>query len=428
MDEPGAARVGDQPDPDESRDEGRGVGGDPDVARTRKGEPGARDRAVDRGDDRLLERADRTDIRVVGPFERLPDAAGQLGELLQILARAEPATGTGDDDGADFGIGRLLERPPQSVVERAVEGIEDLGPVEGDRKHRAVADGQHLVSHRRPPFCSRNARTASCASSPSIDMREPVARVPDGLVPGEVAPDVQLLLRVAGRLRELGGELLDPLVHGRVELCLGNDLVHEPPLLGLRGGDLVAEEDDLPRPPVAHHELEPLRGASRRHRSVLEADVPDEGGVDHHREIARHLQLVAAADRDAVDARDRRLADLAQPVVRVLEGAEPLPVLAGVSEQILAPGAQVGADAERAAGAGDDDRANVVVPRCVLARACDLAQHAEVEGIQDVRPVEPDRRARRSLVIDDRLEAELLRVARARVRRFGHSRSTRSGR
>jgi hypothetical protein len=61
--------------------------------------------------------------------------------------------------------------------------------------------------------------------------------------------------------------------------------------------------------------------------------VADERVVDHHGEIAAHLQLVAAADRDPVHARDRRLADLAQPVVHVLEGAEPLPVLLRVPEQ-----------------------------------------------------------------------------------------------
>ena len=86
------------------------------------------------------------------------------------------------------------------------------------------------------------------------------------------------------------------------------------------------------------------------HGAVLETDVADERRVDHHREVARHLQLVPAADRDPVDARDRRLADLAQPIVHVLERAEPLPVLARVAEQLLVPRAQVGADAERAAG------------------------------------------------------------------------------
>src|SRR5690348_13189229 len=48
--------------------------------------------------------------------------------------------------------------------------------------------------------------------------REPVARVADGVVPGEVAPPVQLLLRVARRLRELHREALDVVVDCGVEL------------------------------------------------------------------------------------------------------------------------------------------------------------------------------------------------------------------
>ena len=135
----------------------------------------------------------------------------------------------------------------------------------------------------------------------------------------------------------------------------------------------------------------------------------------------RHLELVAAADGDPVDARERRLADLAQPVVHVLEGAEPLPVLLRVAEQVGAPRLQVGADAEGAAGAGDDHDADLVVPGGVLAGPRDLAQHLEVEGVEDLGPVEPDRRARRLLLVDDPLEPELLGRERARLGGLRHS-------
>ncbi len=151
--------------------------------------------------------------------------------------------------------------------------------------------------------------------------------------------------------------------------------------------------------------------------------MADERVVDDHRQVARHLELVAAADGDPVDPRDRRLADLAQPVVHVLEGAEPLPVLLRLADERLLPGAEVGPDAEGAPLAGDHDDADLVVPGRVLAGARDLAQHAEVERIEDVGPVEPDRRARRRLLVDDRLEAELGRVDRGRVRRLGHVQS-----
>src|SRR5215217_1889257 len=178
--------------------------------------------------------------------------------------------------------------------------------------------------------------------------REPVAGVVDRLVPGEVTPEVEVLLRVAGRLRQLPSEILDHAVDLGVEVGCGYDPVHETPLLGLRGRDLLAHENDLARAPVAHHYRQPLSRTPRGHRAVLRPHVPDEGVVDHDREVAGHLQLVAAADRDSVDARDRRLPDLAQPVVRVLEGAEPFPVLGRLVEVVLRPRAEIGADAEGA--------------------------------------------------------------------------------
>src|SRR5262245_55198866 len=80
--------------------------------------------------------------------------------------------------------------------------------------------------------------------------REPVAGVPDRLVPREIAPHVQLMLRVARRLRELALEALDPPVDDRVELGRGHGPVDETPRGGLRGRDLVAEKDDLARAAV----------------------------------------------------------------------------------------------------------------------------------------------------------------------------------
>jgi hypothetical protein len=97
---------------------------------------------------------------------------------------------------------------------------------------------------------------------------------------------------------------------------------------------------------------------------VLGAYVPDERVIDHDREITGHLELVAPADRDPVDPRDRRLADLAQPVVSVLERPEPLPVLGRLVEIVLGPRAEIGPDAERRPAPVADD-ADLVVPRSV---------------------------------------------------------------
>ncbi len=156
---------------------------------------------------------------------------------------------------------------------------------------------------------------------------------------------------------------------------------------------------------------------------MLRPDVADECVVDYHRQVARHLQLVAAADRDPVDAGERRLADLTQPVVRVLEGPEPLPVLGRLVEVVLGPRAEVGADAECPAGPREDDDAELVVPGSVLARARELPEHLEVERVQDLGPVERDRRARWGFLVDDLLEAELVRRDRARAGGLAHWRS-----
>ena len=73
---------------------------------------------------------------------RLPEAVAdvaRLTELLQVLAGAEPAACAGDDDRAHRSVARLLQRVPETGVERAVERVEDVGAVERDRLNRAVA-------------------------------------------------------------------------------------------------------------------------------------------------------------------------------------------------------------------------------------------------------------------------------------------------
>ena len=67
-------------------------------------------------------------------------------------------------------------------------------------------------------------------------------------------------------------------------------------------------EDDLSRARRSPTMIrKPLSRAARGNRAVLGPDVTDERVVDHDRKITGHLQLVAAANADAVDARKSRL-------------------------------------------------------------------------------------------------------------------------
>src|SRR3989442_3906901 len=73
---------------------------------------------------------------------------------------------------------------------------------------------------------------------------EPVAGVADRLVPRDVAPPVQVLLRVASRLRELRRQLAGVLFHCGVELCCRDSAVDQAPLGRLRRRNLLAEHHD----------------------------------------------------------------------------------------------------------------------------------------------------------------------------------------
>ena len=115
-DEEGAAHVGDEPDVDEGRDEGRALGGDTEVAGTGEGKAGARGRAVHRREDRLLELADGEHGRVVVTAQAAGDVARGLAELVQVLPDAETAARARDDNRADARVPRFLERPDQLLV------------------------------------------------------------------------------------------------------------------------------------------------------------------------------------------------------------------------------------------------------------------------------------------------------------------------
>ena len=247
--------------------------------------------------------AHRVDRRLPGHLAVLDhvgaDGPGAETEAAAAVVLVVPAAATA---AADLRRRAPRRRPPARSARRRRAG-------------REIASRAPLKSSSTlipSPFRrSRNPCTPALPSSLSIDSASQSCACRIVAVPGQVAEEVELHLRVAGHQRQPVGELRDELVDGRVELGRRDGAVDEPPLLGLLRGDLLAEQDDLARAAVADEDRQPLRRAGRRHRAVLEADVADERVVDHHRQVARHLHLVAAADADAVDPRDRRLADLA---------------------------------------------------------------------------------------------------------------------
>jgi hypothetical protein len=106
--------------------------------------------AADRGDHRLA--------HAVGDVARAPGlardrtgpAVADLREILHVGPGAEAATGAGDHDRTDLGVVLgLVEQPEVLSLERRVPGVEAVGAVECDQRHRAAALGEDRRVGRR---------------------------------------------------------------------------------------------------------------------------------------------------------------------------------------------------------------------------------------------------------------------------------------
>src|SRR3989304_3639409 len=160
-----------------------------------------------------------------------------------------------------FDLRRRLIRPPEGAAAVAAVG-ELLGDVRGPAVGAALR-GRAPGALRGPVFpggaagAPRRPRPLSHDRCDSLPRRgrarvqgQPVAGVADGEVPGEIAPEVQLLLGVARHLRQLVDQLLPQPLHRGVQFRARDDLIDPAPGQGLLRRDLLAEEEDLPRPPL----------------------------------------------------------------------------------------------------------------------------------------------------------------------------------
>ena len=134
----GAHLAARHPDPDRlGREPGR-LGGDAQVARVREREPAAVGGAVDRGDHRLREPAERRDrvaeVRLPAHPGRGSFEAGRRrrrSDALQVEAGAEPPAGAGEHDRRARLVTREAgERRVEAVEERDVDRVQALGPVQ----------------------------------------------------------------------------------------------------------------------------------------------------------------------------------------------------------------------------------------------------------------------------------------------------------
>ena len=117
----------------------------------------------------------------------------------------------------------------------------------------------------------------------------------------------------------------------------------------------------------------------------LDLRLAELGVVGGDDEVALHRHLAAAAEREARDRRDHRLARARDAILVAGEVAE-IDVDVGLARHLL----DVGAGGERLLRAGDEDAADVDVGLERVDRGVQFVDQRGVERVERLRPVEAD--------------------------------------
>ena len=168
-----------------------GVGGDPQRARHRQLAPAAERVAVDRRDDGLAQVLDQIEDMLAAQCMLLALRRGLDGQLVDVGAGHERlVAGAGEDDRAHGSVVLEQQRRAAQIVDGGgIEGVENLGAVDGDDGDRAIALEQEVVKVHRGTTVSissytprDHARRRSCR--PARRPRQPSGRTTSPVRPG----------------------------------------------------------------------------------------------------------------------------------------------------------------------------------------------------------------------------------------------------
>ena len=138
---------------------------------------------------------------------------------------------------------------------------------------------------------------------------------------------VRDLLDLLDRERRLAGELARPGERGVEQLVVGDHAVDQAELVGLVGGDRVADQVHLQRLGLADQPRQALGAAEAGDDPEVDLGLAEGGRLGGDAHVAGHRQLAAAAERQAVDGGDRDhragAAEGAQQVVALVEQLAP---------------------------------------------------------------------------------------------------------
>src|SRR6266571_6105034 len=204
---------------------------------------------------------------------------------------------------------------------------------------------------------------------------------------------VHVLLAVEGvaaeaqRDRRLASEQAGDLPHGRIELFVRDDTIDHAEGLQLGRGPAVAKhlhlEQDLARDVAGQDGLD-------HHRPDPDVDLrrAEVRGVDGDEHVARAGEAESAGEGVAVDPADDRLAELGHEDEQLDEQVAAAEALD--SGHLTIEAGEVGAGAEDAAGAGQDDDSDLGLVAAPTEGGGEVAKHRRRKRVALVGPVEGD--------------------------------------
>src|SRR6185369_3969578 len=152
--------------------------------------------------------------------------------------------------------------------------------------------------------------------------------------------------------------------------------------------DHFAGQDQLKSPAFTDQSRQTLRSAAARDESQTDFGLSELGGLDRNPDRASHRGFAAAAEREAIDSGDDRLAEVFDQVEDLLPEAARL---LGLNRADMRELANIGTGDEcLVSSSREDDAAHHRVVARVLEGRPEIGPGWGVKGVEDLRAIDGD--------------------------------------
>ena len=165
-----------------------------------------------------------------------------------------------------------------------------------------------------------------------------------------------------------------------------NDLVDQPDAIGFLRADHLSGQNELQGATLADQPRQSLRATAARDKSERDLGLAEFRGLDRDPDGAGHRRLAAAAEREAIDRRDHRLAEILDQIEDFLAEAARLLCLERRDMRELA---DVGScDESLVAGACQDDAAYCSVVSRIFERGPQILPGRRIQRVEHLGPID----------------------------------------